>query len=210
MELRPLIGSVSSIVARFLARKSVAGRRRLLAAILMGMAELSNLTAVQAQDAARIDRVKAAFVLNIARFVSWPADAQLYQSDRMQLCLYRYNPLQQAMTTIAGEEVGGRPIEIRQIQSLSAGESCNILLISSVELQTFLNEVPPDFNRPMLTIADLTEADPPVDSKAGVLISLIRNGVRIGFEVDLEKSRHSGLRMSSELLKLANIVRENN
>ncbi len=159
-----------------------------------------------AQEMSRVDQIKAAFVLNIARFVTWPANSPLSQSNRMQLCLYRNNPLQQAMETIEGEEIGGRLAEVHRIQSLADSDSCNILLIAADELPTFLNEVSPGLSRPILTVADLTDFDLPVDSRQGILIALIRNGSRIAFEINLEKSRQIGLRISSELLKLAHIV----
>ena len=211
MELRPLIGFFLSSVVRFVNREGVAKRYRFPSCfvILICVTGLLNVTVVEAQDSMRIDRVKAAFVLNIARFVTWPTDSPLSQSDSMQLCLYRDNPMQEAMLSIAGEKIGGRAIEVRQVQSLTTSDTCSILLIASGELQTFFNEVPPDFKRPILTIADLTETDLPVESRRGILIALIRNGSRIAFEINLEKSRQTGLRMSSELLKLANIVSDN-
>lgn len=181
------------------------GLKKLLA-IVIGIAAQSSAMPVKAQDSALIDNVKAAVVLNIARFVTWPADSQLYQSDKMQLCLYRANPLHDAAAGIAGEEVGGRTIEIRQIESLAASDSCSVLLIAASEVPGFIAELPPDFNRPLLTVVDLTEAGQPMHSRSGILISLVRNGARIGFDINLEKSRQAGLRMSSELLKLANIV----
>ncbi len=178
----------------------------LFCVMLLGIVGLFRIAAAEAQEVSRIDQVKAAFVLNIARFVTWPVDFPPNQSDSMQLCLYRANPLRQAMETIAGEEIGGRIAEIRRIQSLQDGNSCNILLIAPDELPNFLNEIPPGFKQPVLTVADLTEVDLPFESRQGILISLVRNGARVGFEINLEKSRQAGLRMSSELLKLAHIV----
>lgn len=177
-----------------------------LLTIAIGIAAQLGAIPVKAQDFALIDTVKAAIVLNIARFVTWPVDSQLYQSDKMQLCLYRTNPLHEAAAGIAGEKVGGRTIEIRQIESLAASDSCSVLLIAGNQVPGFIAELPPDFNRPLLTVADLTETDQPISLRSGILIALVRNGTRIGFDINLEKSRQVGLRMSSELLKLANIV----
>jgi hypothetical protein len=58
---------------------------------------------------------------------------------------------------------------------------------------------------PLLTIADLTDTDlPPPHHHA--LVALVRNGARIGFEINLANTRRVGLQMSSKLLKLAKIV----
>ena len=208
MEFRPLIDRLSSVVKDRPKKNGVVRRYRFpsLLISLIYIVGIFNVRDADGRDFNSIEQVKAAFVLNIARFVTWPADSPLQQSERLLLCLYRSNPLQQAIATIEGEKIGGRIIEVRQIKNLEASDSCSILLISSSELQTFTSELPPNFNRPMLTITDLTEAPLSVESRRGVLIALIRNGTRIGFEVDLEQVRQAGFRMSSELLKLANIV----
>lgn len=203
MEFRPLIDFLSSVV-RFTLKHGYPPRA--LPVFLICAVALFTLKNVEAQGSNRIDQVKAAFVLNIVRFVSWPVDSPDSPKNQMQLCLYRDNPMHQAMATIEGEEVGGRMIEIRQIRHLVANESCNILLISSNDLHAFNSEVASGFTSPMLTITDLTDADSTAQSRRGILVALVRNGTRIGFEVDLEKVRRAGLRMSSELLKLATIV----
>lgn len=161
---------------------------------------------VKADDSSRINRVKTAFILNIARFVSWPAEVLADGSAEISLCLYRNNPIQQAIESIAGEEVSGRRIVIKQLHSLTKNDACNILLIGQDELQAYLSETQPDPNRPVLTIADLTDTDSHTHRHDGILVTLIRNGARIGFEINLQKTREVGLRMSSELLKLAIIV----
>ncbi|MGR9051787.1 MAG: YfiR family protein [Gammaproteobacteria bacterium] len=159
-----------------------------------------------AAETARVERVKAAFVLNIARFVSWPAEALSERGGRLLLCLYRSNPLTEALATIQGEEVVGHRIEIGRIQSLADSGLCHMLLIDRNELAYYSSEAASLPERPMLTIADLTEADAGGQARPGILVALVRNGARIGFEIDLAKSRRAGLRMSSELLKLATIV----
>lgn len=193
---------------RWLGQRGGLKRRGLSPVFALSISCAAQLSAmpVNAQDARLIDNVKAAVVLNIARFVSWPADSQLYQGEQMQLCLYRENPLHNAAAGIVGEEVGGRAMEIRQVDGLAASDACSILLIPANQLPRFISELSPDFNRPLLTVADLTDTEQQVQSRRGILISLVRNGARIGFEINLEKSRQAGLRMSSELLKLANIV----
>lgn len=153
----------------------------------------------------RIQRVKAAFVLNIARFVSWPKEALEHQGDSLQLCLYRRNPLSEAIDTIEGKTVNGRTLRIHLVKSLAQSPSCNILLIGLDEIQHFDEESQHAPASPLLTIADLTDIDiPPPHQHA--LVTLVRNAARIGFEINLAKVRRAKLQMSSNLLKLAKIV----
>jgi hypothetical protein len=163
-----------------------------------------SLAGAEAENA-RIERVKAAFVLNIARFVTWPKKALEHQGDQLMLCLYRRNPWDEAIKTIEEKMVNGRLLRINLINSLAQSHSCSILLIGLDEIRHFDEESRQAANRPLLTIADLTDTDhPPTHQHA--LVTLVRNGAHIGFEINLAKARQAGLQMSSNLLKLAKIV----
>lgn len=156
-------------------------------------------------ESERIERVKAAFVLNIARFVSWPDEALDPQNRQLLLCLYRGNSLGAAVETIEGKMVNGRALQTSLVDSLAHSQTCNILLIGASEMQHFEEESRHAAERPLLTIGDLTDAAlPPPHPHA--LVTLVRNGARIGFEINLAKARRVGLQMSSNLLKLAKIV----
>jgi hypothetical protein len=159
-----------------------------------------------AQEGQRINKVKAAFVLNVARFVTWPEEVFDGDDGRLRLCFYRTNPFENALDSISGKTVSGRQLEIMQLENLVDSEPCQILLISPVELDDFVIEAHPGLTSPLLTIVDMTDTARGSSAGTGVLITLVRKGSRIGFEVDLERARSAGLKMSSELLKHARIV----
>lgn len=164
------------------------------------------VNAAEGSQTDQIDRIKAAFVLNIARFVSWPPEAFESKDEHLLLCFYRSNPINQAVELIQGEMVSGRHVSITRVDSLAESDSCHILLIAHAELQSYLKEARSDSIAPLLTIADLTEPDSFPYSGSDIMISLVRNDKRIGFEINLARSRQAGLKMSSQLLKLATIV----
>lgn len=163
-------------------------------------------TTFAAADAQRINQVKAAFILNIARFVAWPPEALDQQSNRLLLCLYRSNPFGEAIEGIAGEQVSGRRLEIAAVRNLAESVACNILLIAADELKSYVEDPQPEASRPILVIADRTGEEAHKEPLGAVIVSLVRNGSRIGFEINLDRSRQAGLKMSSKLLKLATIV----
>lgn len=212
MELQPLIkrwaetavdGLQNCLVAKRFRKDRWLWRFFVVGVFLAGL--WPTLAGAEREDE-RIGRVKAAFILNIARFVSWPKEAQDTQGDQLLLCLYRRNPFGEAIETIRGKVVNGRTLRINLVQSLAQSHPCSILLIGLDEMQHFDEESrQASSNRPLLTIADLTDTDlsPPHQH---ALVTLVRNGARIGFEINLAKARRIGLQMSSSLLKLAKIV----
>ena len=162
------------------------------------------------QDVAVINKVKAAFVLNVARFVTWPTEVFEDKNTRLMLCYYRSNPFDDGLHSIMGKTVAGRQLEIKQIEQLSAAGSCQILLISQSELGNFAREAKKDLPPSLLTVTDRTNAKPgsTAASPKGIIVTLVRKGAQIGFEIDLSLSRTAGLKMSSQMLKHARIVGE--
>jgi YfiR/HmsC-like len=179
----------------------------LLAAVISML--FSPMSFAESEDA-RINKVKAAFVLNVARFVTWPADVFAAQDAPMVLCYYRSQPFAGALDTIADKTVSGRRLELRQARRLSDTKSCQILLIPKARLKAYTSEAEAEQARPVLIIADRTDVTPGSAEAAtvpgGVMVSLVRDGSRIGFEINLSLSRDAGLAMSSQLLKHARIV----
>jgi len=154
----------------------------------------------------RVNQVKAAFILNIIRFVSWPEESGEDKKELLLLCLYRDDLLNRALVNIHGKKSNGRTIQVRHIDTLADSHSCHILVIANDSIDHFVKEIPLNTNRPMLTMVDLTESEASLTQQGDVLVALIRKGSRIGFQINLNKSRKAGLWMSSKLLKLATIV----
>lgn len=157
-------------------------------------------------NALRLGQVKSAFVLNIARFVEWPN--QLKASSQVTICLQHANPMFESMLTIAGETISERQVAINAINHFNNLSHCQIVLLSETELTKFQTEFATDLNQPILTILDSTESPQANTRRTNILVTLVRKGARIGFEINLEKARQVNLRLSSELLKLATIVKD--
>lgn len=177
--------------------------RWLLAPLILA-STLVSVDCPAATDSADLRRVKAAFVLNIARFVSWPADAFDRAGAPLSLCFYRSNPLGAAVATIRGKKVGRRRLDVSTIAALQEAGRCHVLFVPSAELARFASEGPTD--RPLLTMTDRTDPDAAAPASRGIMVTLVRSGTRIGFEIDLGRVRGARLDMSAELLKLARIV----
>jgi len=184
-------------------------RYRQLAGLLLMLCPLwGNAIAVADEDAERLKSVKAAFILNVARFVTWPPEVFEKEDTPYTLCLYRTNSLGSAIESIRGKRVSTRHLRVSTINKLEESLDCTILFIPLMEAPHFKAEVQSTFQRPLLTITDLTAKDAITGvSHKGVMVSMVREKARIGLEVDLQQTRNAGLQVSSQLLKLVRIVR---
>lgn len=157
-------------------------------------------------DTVRELSIKAAFVLNIARFVQWPEAASAGSAERLWLCTLQDDVFKDAGEGIRGRNVGGRELGLRVVATVREATDCNILYIPGERLAAYLAATS---NQPIprvLTVTDLTNEEYPGDDQSQPIVALFRDHARIRFSIDIGLSKRSGLRLSSELLKLGRIV----
>lgn len=169
---------------------AVAFRRAVCLALLLTLH--GALTGVDAREQSSPD-LKAAFLLNFAKFVEWPAARRSFV-----VCIAGDADLEAAAERIiGGRSLGTRPIETRAITGADAG-GCDLLYVSArrhTELPVLLQGVR---GQPMLTVG---EGAPFV--RAGGIIGLFVEDQRMRFNVSAANGRAAGLQISSRLLALA-------
>src|SRR5262245_8768724 len=77
--------------------------------------------------------VKAAFLLNFARYTEWPATAFSSSTTPLVLCIVGDDPFGQVLDTVEGKPVRGRPIRIERNMAAAGMRSCHIAFISDSE-----------------------------------------------------------------------------
>src|SRR6185436_12163365 len=99
--------------------------RGLIAAVLV-------LSTAFAQPAELEDQVKASYLYNFVRFVSWPQD--VFGGDgKFQLCVVGAERFGTALVPIAGERVEGREIVIRRLDPgiPASAIRCHLLFVAA-------------------------------------------------------------------------------
>lgn len=171
--------------------------------MLLGVASAS----AYSQDFDQKQRlVKAAFVLNIAKFVTWPETTYQTRPNQLVLCHYRQDVLEEAYEIIRRRKVGERQLRAQFIDDMSAASACDMLLVAKEEMASLVGDGSSAPDSPVLVIADLTDQEGQGVAYQHVSVALVRRGSRIGFEINLQEAKRLGLELSSELLKLAQIV----
>jgi YfiR/HmsC-like len=150
-------------------------------------------------------QVEAAYLYNFGRFVEWPAKGTTAQTSRFIVCILGEDPFGQALdTTLAGETIGNQRVVARRISSPQMSGDCQILFISSSEANR-LNKIIEALDK----AAILTVSDIPQFSQHRGMIQFVSEENRIRFEVNLTATQRAGLTLSSELLKVATVIRKN-
>jgi len=148
--------------------------------------------------------VKATYLYNFARFVEWPASAAA-KDGPFAICLLGEDPFGHALDAVLeGESINGKAVAARRIAKPQDAANCRVLFISMSE-ENRLKEILASLDKASV----LTVSDIPQFATRGGMIQFISTEKRIRFEVNLSNAGDAGLRLSSELLKVAVAVRTN-
>lgn len=148
-------------------------------------------------------QVKALFLMNFTKYVDWPATAFAATNTPITIGVYGESNfgdnLQQA---VAGKNVNGRGIVIRQIDRTNDLAQCQVLFISGSEekkLGGILDEVKAS---PVLTVGETEQ----FTEQGGVINFVMKDG-KVRLEINLQAARQAGLQISSKLLSVADVVK---
>ena len=150
-------------------------------------------------------KVKAAYLYNFAKFVEWPSEAFADPSLPLGICIIGEDPFGEALNSLKDKSVKGRKLAISQYSESSELKDCHILFISPSEKNNLAGILEMIKDRHILTVSDMNKF-----ANRGGMINLKQVKSKLRLEINNEAALHSGLKMSSKLLKIAKIVKGKN
>jgi hypothetical protein len=148
--------------------------------------------------------VKAAFLYKFATYVHWPALSEVEVRTPFVIGVIGVDPFGPALSgVVRGQRVQGRSIQIRNVTRADETLRCDLLFVSSSEREN-LQEIFAVLRRaPVLTVGEMDQF-----AEQGGMIALITEDNRIRFKINPAAVERAGLKVPSQLLKLARIVEE--
>jgi len=146
------------------------------------------------------DKLKAAFIYNFAKFITWPATV-FDSRPAITVCVLGTSPITQAIAGMQGRSAQGKPIKILNLPQNTATPSCDITFIPKGERVDISAILATSRNTTALTISDV-----PGFATSGGMIELASEDKRVAFDVNLQELERGGLRVSPQLLKVARTV----
>ena len=184
--------------ARRAAWKAGFCRWRSVGVTLLSLLAACSLNAAQPKEY----EVKAAFLLNFARFVEWQPKAYADTNAALVIGIVGDDPFGEVLPQIVqGQTVQGRQIEIRHFTADEDFGVCHVLFLSrSVAAQTeeILRRLQ---NRSVLTVSEKED----FVRRGGVIgFAMVDNCVR--FDINPKAAEAAELKLSSKLLAVARSV----
>ncbi len=168
------------------------------------------LSAYTQENVISEDTLKALYSYKFALFTDWPEATLKESNGTLEFCIIGKNPFgQPALDTIQGQPAKDKNIHIevyhRGVVSEESLHHCHVAFISASETQrvpALLNSLQ---SLPILTISDI-----PGFSNRGGMITLIKSGDHIKFEINLGAIKQAKLTVSSKIIELATVVKTSN
>ena len=154
-----------------------------------------------AQNDPSESQVQAVFLLNFTKFIEWPETAMGDPGAPMTICVLREDPVARVLDRILdGELVRNRRLAVRRISDVPRRNTCQVLFVGSAERNVLqlLRSVGPG----VLTVS----ARPDFLAEGGMIQFGVENR-RVRFDVRGSAASAAGLKLSSQLLKVARSVR---
>jgi hypothetical protein len=146
--------------------------------------------------------VEAVYLYQFGRFIDWPPQSAEH-ADSFPICILGRDPFDGILdSTIAGEAINQVPLKAQRIGSIDEARNCRILFVSDSETARLPLILDGLRSSPVLTVSDT----PGFASKGG-MIGFVVQGNRVRFEINVVSTQRAGLTVSSQLLKVASLVR---
>ncbi len=148
------------------------------------------------------DQIMAAFLFNFARYVEWPKDAFDAGDAPVMICMLGSAGFGDVVSqTVSGKKVAERPVRVNQTSNLMQTSGCHILFIGRDFEQSHRAAVAALGRSSVFSIADKEGF-----AAAGGIANFYRAENRIRFEINPGAAKKAGLKISSQLLRLAKVV----
>jgi len=177
----------------------VKSKALVLSALLVLPLQAATAAPIEAQTHSEYD-LKAAFLYNFARFVTWPDHSGTngnHGDGRFEICVLGTDPFGPSLDILAGKRVGTSTVVVHRSPDAQGLDSCRIVFVTRSEQGRFTELLEQLKGNAVLTVS---EAEGFIES-GGLINFVIRNN-KIRFTINAEGARNSGLRLSSRLLRL--------
>jgi len=144
-------------------------------------------------------QVKGAFLLNFAKFVSWPDQAFKTPDEPIVICILGQNPFGPGLEQAArGVVIGDRHVAIRQSSDVQFARQCQIVFVAGSERKLAKSLLQTEQGESVLTVGEFDGF-----TAAGGVIAFRLDGDKVRLDINTAAADRARLHISAKLLSLA-------
>jgi hypothetical protein len=176
---------------------------RLIAATMVIAAGLATSVSTVSAQGATAPELTAAFLVNFVKFTTWPESALALDAP-IALCVAGNDRVAVELETqTASLTIGGHPVAIRSVKHGSAITACHVFYVSDLDGKHVDQMLREAANQPILTVSDAKR----FAERGGIAGFFVEQG-KMRFAVNTAAADRARLRISSKLLSLSKIVKD--
>ncbi len=169
--------------------------------ILLLLALVCASTAQGQTQVSEVD-LKSAFLYKFIHYAEWPPEALGELEDPIAICVVEQDELAQVLEgAVHGRTSHERPVVVRRVDDSDPFSGCHVLFVGAKDASRMDQVLARATAHPILTVGDAEGF-----ARRGGMINFTRRGSRLGFEINRGAVLRVGLDLSSQLLKLAELV----
>lgn len=148
--------------------------------------------------------IKAAFLLNFAKFVQWPDNAFESRQSPLLLCIFGDDPFGPALDEVVRDKaIDNHPLIVHRTKNLEGVRTCQVVFIASADKKRIS-----DVLVRLKGSSALAVGDGPDFAGMGGAIQFYMDKNRVRFCINVDALQRARLIVSSKLLALARIVHD--
>ncbi len=163
---------------------------------------LGGVNPLRAEEISQEYQLKLAFMVNFARFITWPEESFTPAQPQVTLCVLGKNPFGNALSGVEGKKVGDRTLKVQQMETLGKDQQCHLLFVSQSEAGRAASLELALGRRPVVTVSDI-----PGFAAGGGSIEFVLKDDRLSFVINNSVIKDRGVQAGSALLNLAASIR---
>jgi hypothetical protein len=168
-------------------------------ALIIVLVFLGPVLLAQAARTTSESELKAAFVYNFAKFVTWPQGSRGNTDKPFAIGVLGDPELGRTLQRLLeGKNLGGRSLAVMTFVSIDELRATDVLFIHSDQKKTLEAVLQVIAGLPVLTVGDAENF-----AELGGVVQLVREDRRMRFDINVAAAEQAGLRIQSQLLKLA-------
>lgn len=156
----------------------------------------------RADDESKEYFVKAAFIYNFVKFVTWPGDAAIDNLTNINICVVGANPFGEAQSVF--KEASSARLKLSLVHEPSwknQNANCHILFISRSEAGSLDQILQAVRSMPVLTVSEVGDF-----ANHGGMIGFISYQNKIKLVINRKAATTAGLKIDAQLLEVAHTV----
>ncbi len=172
--------------------------RVLLVALLYCTLSVAVPVAANANNGGKEYQIKAAFLYNFLKFITWENNNPKLKTRDITLCVIGEDPFGNILKPITRKKISGKNIKLAYPETVEDSRQCHLLFVGKKSPIKIM-----ELNEEMAKSSVLTVSDLPRFLQQSGMIEFFSKNEKIQFSIEDTLTEEAGIKVSSKLLELS-------